>query len=129
MKRALVVVGYGIAGLAVAVGLTVGAFAIAGAEISQPASQVNITLTTASPSLSPTPSAVHHEGKSHDAGSDNVGGSPSPSIDDNGGSGSGSGTSPISSGSESSSSDSGSSDSGSEDHSGSGSGDEHGGDD
>jgi hypothetical protein len=116
MKKTLRIVGYGIAGLIIAVGLTVGAFAIAGADISQPASPVGPSATPATPSLSPTPSPGD-DGRGHDIGDDHGGsGSPSPSIDDHGGS------HPSGSGSDDAGSGSDSSGSGSDDHSGSGSG-------
>ena len=48
MKRWLTVIGYGTAGILVAVGLSFGAFAIAGKDISQPANS-NIQAATPAP--------------------------------------------------------------------------------
>jgi hypothetical protein len=126
MKRTLIVVGYGIAGLLVAVSLTAGAFAVAGADIAQPASPVGGLATPATVPLAPTPTSSPHEGANtgdHHGGH----GSPSPSasIDDHGGgTASGSGTDGGSGGSD----DSSGSGSGS-DGSGDGSGDGDGSDD
>lgn len=86
MKRTLIVVAYGIAGLLVAVSLTAGAFAVAGSDIGQPASHVGGLATPATVPLAPAPTTSPHEGANsgdHHGGH----GSPSPtaSIDDQGG--------------------------------------------
>jgi hypothetical protein len=92
MKRTLVVVGYGIAGLLVAVSLTAGAFALAGADIAQPASPLGGLATPATVPLAPTPSP-HEDANIGDHHSGHGSPSPSASIDDHGGgTGSGSGT-------------------------------------
>lgn len=52
MKRVLTVLGYGLAGLVVALALTLGAFALAGQEISEPAGPPVFTTSTG-----PTPDA------------------------------------------------------------------------
>jgi hypothetical protein len=125
MKRTLIVVGYGIVGLLVAVSLTAGAFAVAGADIAQPASPVGGLATPATVPLEPAPTSSPHEGGNtgdHHGGNGQP--SPSASIDDRGGdTASGSGT-----GGGSGGSDDGSS-SGSGSDSGSGSGDGSGSDD
>jgi hypothetical protein len=92
MKRTLIVVGYGIAGLLVALVLTAGAFAIAGSDIAQPASPVGGLATPATTPLAPTPSP-HEDQNTDDHHGGHASPSPSAAIDDHsGGSGSGSGT-------------------------------------
>lgn len=122
MKRTLIVVGYGIAGLLVAVSLTAGAFALAGADIAQPASPVGGLATPATVPLAPTPSP-HEDANTGDHHGGHGSPSPSASIDDHGGgTESGSGTDGGSSGSDDGSgsgSDSGSDSGGSGDGSGS----------
>ncbi|MGH2591706.1 MAG: hypothetical protein ACRDGW_13055 [Actinomycetota bacterium] len=73
-KRILIAVAWGLAGIVVAVGLTAGAFALAGREISEPATPPLF-------SSSPTPSrdADRTGSTSPDARA-----TPSPSIDDDG---------------------------------------------
>lgn len=95
MKRLLTVLAYGVAGLVVALALTLGAFALAGQEIAEPAGP---PVFTTSPSESPgaVRSPADDETRSPDASRSE---SPSPSPDDrdedsrsgpNSGSGSGS---------------------------------------
>lgn len=117
MKRTLIVVGYGVAGLLVALVLTAGAFAIAGSDIAQPASPVGGLATPATSPLAPTPSP-HEVANSEDHHEGHASPSPSAAIDDHGGdSGSGSGTDGGSGGS-----DDGSSSGSGSDSSGDGSG-------
>lgn len=97
MKRVLIVVGYGLAGLLVAVALTLGAYAIAGSDIGRPAPLEGRSVPVAKISLSPTPS----EDREHHGQNGGTNESPSPSADDNGGatsSGSGTSSGPSSSG-------------------------------
>ncbi len=75
MRRALAVVGYGLAGLAVAIGLALGAFALAGQEISEPA---------APPVFTPAPTAVPSPADDRPSPSKESE-TPSPSFDDHGG--------------------------------------------
>ena len=111
MRRTLISIAYAIAGLALAVGLTAGGYAIAGRDLSEPVRVIRPAQTeagsgvvappqaTASPEDSPSPE--------DSASPDDKGGDSSGSDDDNSGSGS------SNSGSGSSNSGSGSSNSGS----------------
>jgi hypothetical protein len=129
-KRVLSVVAWGLAGLVVALGLTAGAFALAGQEIAEPATPPAFSSPAdRSGTVSSSPRPEHTQEASPSA--DDHGGVGSGS-DDNSGSGStssGSGSSSSSDNSGSESSSSGSDDHTSDDHSGSGSGDDGGGDD
>ena len=117
MKHMLIVAGYGIAGLLVALALTAGAFAVAGSDIAQPASPVGGLATPATAPLAPTPSP-HEDANTDDHHGSHASPSPSASIDDHGGgSGSDSGT-----GGDSGGSDDGSSSGSGSDNSGDGSG-------
>ena len=129
-RRIAVIVAWGLAGLAIAGGLIAGAFALAGEDISRPASPV---VPTATPSVergedrtaSPTPERTSEPGDDHGSGDepgDDHGGSTrttEPGDDHGGSSDSGSGSDDSgssNSGSGSSNSGSGSDDSGSDDH-------------
>lgn len=57
VKRALIGVAYAIAGLALAVGLTLGAYTVAGRDLSKPAQPVRVTVPLAPPEASPTSTA------------------------------------------------------------------------
>lgn len=123
-SKTLRVIALGVGGLVVALVLTVGAFALAGQQIAQPAG-VPIFTTSTSPSPGHDDEPTESPSPDHERIE-----SPSPSVDDHGG-GSGESTSGGSSGSDdgggsgghdSSGSGSGDSGSGSGDSSGSGSG-------
>ena len=121
-SKTLRVIALGLGGLALALVLTVGAFALAGQQIAQPAG-VPIFTTSTSPSLGQDDERTESPSPEHERIE-----SPSPSVDDHGG-GSGESTSGGSSGSDDGggsgghdSSGSGDSGSGSGDSSGSGSG-------
>jgi hypothetical protein len=117
MRRWLAVVGFGIAGILVAIALSLGAFALAGKDIGEPASTVNIVASTPTPERSGSPKPEQTEQPGHK--DDKAGGStPTATVDDpGGGSGSTEGGTPSTSGPGESGSDS------------SGSGSEHGGSD
>ncbi len=120
MKRVLAIVGFGAVGILVAVALSLGAFALAGKDISQPASTVDVGASTPTPrperSESPKPEHTEKPDRNDDQGQD-LG--PTPSVDDHGG------DSTSASGSSSDSNESGSSGgSGSEDGEGHDGGDD-----
>jgi hypothetical protein len=119
MKKMIGMVLLGLGGLAAAIGLTVGALALAG----DVGSVVQPTLQSSSPgSSAETPSSSPSV---DDHGDDDGTPTASPSVDDHGGDDGGVGDSGSNSGSGSSNSGSGSSNSGSgSDNSGSGSGDD-----
>jgi hypothetical protein len=126
-KKVLSVLGWGLAGLAVALGLTVGAFALAGQEIADPATATVPSVGVSTPPdvtpETPKPSRSDGATRSPDEdrnGNDGGSGSPSDSVDptpsdngsdDHGGSDDGD--------------DSSGPGSGDDDNSGSGSGDDH----
>ncbi len=58
MKRFLVFVGYGIGGIVIAMALSLGAFALAGRQLGEPATPVApaLELSTSTPSARPSPS-------------------------------------------------------------------------
>lgn len=64
MKRALVVVGYAVAGLFLAVGLTVSAYLVAGRDLSKPAQPVRVSVPLAPPRASPKAVASPRSSKS-----------------------------------------------------------------
>ena len=78
MRRLVIVLGYGLAGLVVALGLTLGAFALAGQEIAEPAGP---PVFTSSPE--PTPDATTSEEARSPKPERTA--SPSASPDDHGG--------------------------------------------
>jgi hypothetical protein len=125
-KKVLSVLGWGLAGLAVALGLTVGAFALAGQEIADPATATVPSVGVSTPpDVTPeTPKPSRSDGATRspddDRSGDDGGGTPSHSVDptpsdngsdDHGGSDDGD--------------DSSGPGSGDDDSSGSGSGDDH----
>jgi hypothetical protein len=88
MKRSLVVLGYGLGGILVALALSWGAFALAGRQIGEPATPVEPAFSLSeSPTPSGEPSSEPTESHSHEPGNEPTS---SPSHDDSG-SGSGSG--------------------------------------
>lgn len=91
MRRVLVAAGYMMAGAAIALILTFGAFAIAGQDVSEPATPTQISIGPTPPTASPTPGHGGDEGKPNDDASHETDGSPSPgvTVDDHGGSSSG----------------------------------------
>jgi hypothetical protein len=119
MKRSIWIVAFGLAGLALAVGLTLGAFALAGGSLSEPAKPMLITggsvvspgpSSSDDPTGSPGPSETPSGKPSPSPADDHVGGSGGEDGGNSGSSGSGSGGSEDSGGSgDSSGSDSGSS--------------------
>jgi hypothetical protein len=113
MRRWLAIIAFGVAGLLVAVAFSLGALALAGKDISQPASNVDIVATTPTPEPSESPEAEPTEKPDRDD-DHGKGIEPTPTVDDHGGdSTSGSGSS--SGSNESVSSESGSNESGSGD--------------
>jgi hypothetical protein len=119
------VIGFGLAGVALVMGLTLGAFALAGPDIGHPVPPAQIVRPSGSPSQTKSPVPEHpNDGNRSDSPSpDHLGGS--GGVDDHGGTSSGSGTGSSGSGDGSTSSGSGSgSGSGSDDHGGSSSGDD-----
>ena len=105
MKRTLTIIGLGVAGIVLAVALSVGAFALVGDPLSEPATTIQVP---ASPTPSPTedratpaptnrPSTPRHSSSAspsddHGGNSGTGGGGGSGSGDDHGGSGGGHGS-------------------------------------
>ena len=88
MKHALRMIGYGIGGLAVAAALSLGAFALAGNDISEPVQAPGLPAATVAPH-DRKPPADAESPKPSDHGSPNA----SPTLsDDHGGTGSGGST-------------------------------------
>ena len=56
MKRTLTIIGLGLAGMALAVGVSVAAFALVGGSLSNPASGIKVPVTTPSETTSKSPS-------------------------------------------------------------------------
>ncbi|HEV8564046.1 MAG TPA: hypothetical protein VGR41_03975 [Actinomycetota bacterium] len=100
MRRYLTIIGFGLGGIAVVLGLTLGAYAVVGDPIRQPVVNVRDTPTnssthSASPepehTAEPTRSPDDHggaSGGSDDTGSDDHGGNSGSGSDDSSGSGS-----------------------------------------
>ena len=109
MRRIAIVAAWGLAGLVVALGLTVGAFAVAGQDIGEPATPPGLSLGSPAPEATDSPSSG--PSPSNDPSEDGPSSDPTGSDDDNSGPGSGD------------------DDGGSDDNSGPGSGDDDGGSD
>jgi hypothetical protein len=93
-KKVLSALGWGLAGLAVALGLTLGAFALAGQEIADPATATVPSVgASSSPEVTPEPSKSDRASRSPDgrdgdgSGSPSASATPSPSDDGSGGNG------------------------------------------
>lgn len=123
MRKFLTGIGLGLGGIAVVLGLTLGAYAVVGDPIRQPVGDLRPSSSFQTLSNSPEPEQTPEQNHSPDDHGGASGGSDDTGSDDHGGSNSGSDDS-----SGSGSDDSGSDNSGSG-SSGSGSGDDHGGDD
>ncbi len=65
MKRTLTIIGLGLAGMALAVGVSVAAFALVGGSLSNPASGVKVPAATPSENTSKTPSKSPSEDNTH----------------------------------------------------------------
>jgi hypothetical protein len=116
MRRYLTVIGFGLGGIAVVLGLTLGAYAVVGDPIRQPVGSLREnSVESGSDSISPEPERTREQSPSADDNGGSNSGSDNTGSDDHGGnSGPGSGSDDSSgSGSGGSGDDSGSSSSGS----------------
>lgn len=103
MKRTLTIIGLGVAGIVLAVALSVGAFALVGDPLSEPATTIQVPTSPTEDRATPTPtdrsstppgtpSSSASPSDDHGGSSGTGGGGGSGSGDDHGGSGGGHGS-------------------------------------
>lgn len=100
MKRTLTIIGLGVAGIVLAVALSVGAFALVGDPLSEPATTIQVPTSPTEDRATPTPtdrppgtpSSSASPSDDHGGNSGTGGGGGSGSGDDHGGSGGGHGS-------------------------------------
>jgi hypothetical protein len=75
-KRLLTLIGFGLGGVALVIGLTLGAFALAGPDIGRPVPPAPIERSSSAPTSTKTPDAErsHHERSEHPPSPDDHGG-------------------------------------------------------